>query len=175
MAQVANLQALIETWAAMYVDLHRSVDCKPKFHMFAIHVVEDMIRIGKALSCFTAERKHRLTKRAAVYVFRHIDNTVTKDLLNRHCELMADRGTNLFKKMYMVKSQQLCVAGMDLLQSKAVVLPCGSISVTDIIWTTDNIVGKVVKFWSQPGHDRIVAQIDEFSMIDDHWQTMEHN
>eukprot|EP00959_Pyramimonas_sp_CCMP1952_P397427 8327534-Pyramimonas_sp.AAC.1 len=55
---------------------------KPKFHQ-ALHLPENMRCVGKLLSCFVTERKHRIAKRCALYVFRHIDNTVIKYILSR--------------------------------------------------------------------------------------------
>ena len=47
----------------------------PKFHMLC-HIVADVCGTGKLLSCFVTGRKHRITKRAALHMFRHIELTV---------------------------------------------------------------------------------------------------
>ena len=53
-------------------------------HAFFEHAISDAIRVGKVLSCFVTERKHRATKRAALFVFRSIDNTVATCRIPRY-------------------------------------------------------------------------------------------
>jgi hypothetical protein len=93
MAHIGQLTDIIDTWGQLFVRLYGREHVKPKFHHLFVHMVDDMRRVGKLLSFFVAERKHRVTKRAALYVFRHVDNTVAYDLLNRQCEDFSDPNT----------------------------------------------------------------------------------
>ena len=136
-------------------------------------MVDDMLRDGKLLSCFVAERKHRMTKRAALFVFRHIDNTVSYDLLNRQCEDMSNPNTRMFRRTYMVGGKRVQVNDMTIWRSKDVVLACGSLRTNDVLWLADGSVGKVVAFWTKPDEEAIAAQMWLYSRIAQthHWDT----
>ena len=69
-----------------YHDLHVLIcnEWKPKLHHMH-HVVDGMEGLGKLLSCFVCERKHKTVKYAAPHVFRHIEHTVLAHVINRQC------------------------------------------------------------------------------------------
>eukprot|EP00959_Pyramimonas_sp_CCMP1952_P358253 7501357-Pyramimonas_sp.AAC.1 len=73
MEYVDVLDGLLRVHGDMFIRLYPAA-ARPKFHQ-ALHLLENMRYVGKWLSCFVTERKHRITKRCALYVFRHIDNT----------------------------------------------------------------------------------------------------
>ena len=52
-----------------------SDDFKPKMHHMH-HIIDGIEWLGKSLSCFVCERKHRHVKDSALHVFRHLEHTV---------------------------------------------------------------------------------------------------
>ena len=78
------LQELIGRYIGLFVKLYPK-SAVPKLHQL-MHLIDNIAYLRKLLSCFVTERKHRATKRAALFVFRHIDNTVIKDCDENNCE-----------------------------------------------------------------------------------------
>ena len=73
---------------------------KPKaHHMF--HIVDGMLWLGRLLSCFVTERKHREIKAASLHVFRHLEHTVLRDVINKSMEQILD-GHDLYTKEFLV-------------------------------------------------------------------------
>ena len=54
---------------------------KPKGH-HQFHIIDGMLWVGKLLSCFVTERKHKMIKRCALYIFRNLEHTVLRDVVN---------------------------------------------------------------------------------------------
>ncbi len=64
-----------------------SDDFKPKLHHMH-HIVDGMQWLGKLVSCFVCERKHRHVKDSALHVFRHFEHTVLHDVASRRCRIV---------------------------------------------------------------------------------------
>jgi hypothetical protein len=95
------LRRVLEEFADLFVEILPYSQIKPKFHHL-LHIPDQMAFLQKCLSCFVCERKHRATKRAALSVFRYIDGTVLKDLINKQCETFRDGSTtSLLQVQYM--------------------------------------------------------------------------
>ena len=163
----ATLRDLLQSWAPLFIELYPAVSAKPKFHNFFEHMVDDMIRIGKNLSCFVTERKHRTTKRTALFVFRHIDNTVIKGMLNRQCESLLQDGESLFCRKSLTGCKTIVVGGQTFKLSKQALLPCGSVRRDDVVWLIDRRVGKVLNFWATDLTDVLIVQLMLYSAADD--------
>ena len=156
MPYVDKLAELLKNHAELFTELYPSA-VKPKFH-HALHIPENMRYLGKLLTCFVTERKHRATKRAALFIFRHIDNTVTKDICNRQC--VAFSGDNsLFKRQYMHAPKQLTVHGFALKESKIAVLEYGAVQRNDIVYITTDDVCEVIDFWQHADDGVIVVRL----------------
>ena len=151
------LRELIAQHAELFVRLYPN-SVRPKFHQL-FHIVDNMEFLGSLLSCFVTERKHRATKRAALFVFRSIDNTVIKDILNRHCEAVSDGGGSLFQECYLVSPTRFCFGGASLQYSRRAVLRCGELRAGDLVYLSSDEVGEVVNFWSHDGTAAIAAQL----------------
>ena len=165
MTHIVLLRTLLQTWSQLYVNIHTGDLVKPKFHHFAIHVVDNAVCLGRMLSCFVTERKHRATKRAALHVFRSIDNTVVKDLLNRQCEGIIKEGESLFARRYLHNPKVIVSGGTHVHYSKRAVLHCGSIRFNDIVWLASGELGKVICFWSTIDGNAVVAQLAMYSRV----------
>ena len=122
------------------------------------HISDNIVFLGKLLSCFVTERKHRVTKRAALFTFRGIENHVITQMLNRHCENLLAK-PNLFRMCYMVNPRRIRFGnGVCAQRANAATLPCGRIHASDVVWFLDNAVGKVVCFWASDVGTNVVVQ-----------------
>ena len=164
MFYVALLEALLILHAEEFSKLYRTA-VKPKFHQ-SFHLIDNMRYLGKLLTCFVTERKHRATKRAALFIFRHIDNTVITDIVNRQCETFAG-DTSLFKFEYLHAPQPITVLGREFSKAKTAVLRYGQVSNGDIVYLVDGGVGEVVDFWRFDANSGIVARVRVFRKVDD--------
>ena len=63
MHHVSRLKQLLQMHGELFVALYPGATI-PKFH-HAFHIPENMMCVGKLLSCFVTERKHRISKSAA--------------------------------------------------------------------------------------------------------------
>ena len=136
---------------------------RPKLHQL-FHIVNNIEHPKKLLSCFVLERKHRTTKRAALFVFRRIDNTVVRDMVNRQCEAVKGNDETLYKCEYLVAPKKLECSGAAILFSKSAVLRCGGTRAGDIVYLKDGGgLGRIIDFWSATAEDAIAARISEFA------------
>ena len=160
MPHVDRLRAEILEFGELFVKLYPRAP-KPKFHHM-YHIPDNMCFLKKLLSCFVTERKHRLTKRCALFVFRHIDNTTIKAILNRQCDAM--RGDqSLFKRKCLLKPKSVDIFGVRLNFSTQALLPCGTVFDGDLVWFTEDMVGIVLGFCGWPGSDEVIVRIAKYA------------
>ena len=96
---------------------------KAKFHhMYHIH--ETIERFNRVLSCFVTERAHRRSKRAALHVFRYLEQTVMKDLVNRTVEQFAG-DSSLFLRAYLIRPKVAELVGAQVHKSTKATLHVG--------------------------------------------------
>lgn len=150
-SQVEALKTLVDEYAVLYNQLYGRA--KAKYHdLFHIH--EAIHTFNRVLSCFVTERRHRQTKKAALHVFRFLEQAVLKDMVNRMYETFVG-DSSLFKPMFPVYPKVATVCGCEMLCSLKAVLHCGLIAVNDIIYATTpagaTIVGRVRRFWEYNG------------------------
>ena len=164
MDQMGRLAHEILAHARLFVELYPN-NVKPKFHM-AFHIIPDAMRLLKCLSTFVTERKHRTTKRAALHVFRHLEITVTRDMVNRQCQAVASNAASFFKQTYMVIPCAIVLGGANLVCSRAVNTICGLLKVGDVVFVRRGAVGMIKQFWGQSAcDDLIIATIDEYACV----------
>ena len=82
--------AYIEKLKKLFPKLHAAVlkitdTLKPKLHHMH-HIIDHMEWLGKLVSCFVTERKHRQIKDAALHVFRYMEHTVLVDVVKQMCQ-----------------------------------------------------------------------------------------
>ena len=134
----------------MFVELYAPSACKPKFHHM-LHLPELYRRLRKVISCFTAERKHRSVKRKALHVFRHIEVTVLRDVINDHFEHIIE-GHSLYQKIFLVRPRVVDVSpSLTLLRSSTIVLVCGMIKEDDVVYVEGGQIVKIIGFWQCSG------------------------
>ena len=167
MQYVNRLRTLVVEHAELFVMLYPN-SVRPKFHHL-FHIADNMVWLGCLLSCFVCERKHRETKRAALWTFRSIDNTVAKELLSRQCARISAEGTSLFQKQWLHSPKALNFGGVVLSRSTSACLECGPISATDMVWVQEGasvIVGRVEAFWEC--HGQINVELRRYQRADAH-------
>ena len=164
MNHMGRLAHEILSHAKLFVELYPH-NIKPKFHM-AMHLVTDFIRIGKCLSTFVTERKHRMTKKAALHVFRHLEVTVLRDLVNRQCQTVSSNVASFFMQSYMVSPCSVNIDGSTFVCSRAVNTACGLLKIGDIVFLRRGAVGMIKQFWAESStSDLVVATIHEYACI----------
>ena len=124
-----------------------------------------MRSVGKLLSCFVTERKHRTVKSAALFSFRHIEHTVTIDLVNRFCEEIVDTKT-LYKCRFLTNAKKVDLGGVSALTSLNATLECGTLCAGDIVCVDIDgqlRIGRVANFFAATEDDDVLSQIQTFT------------
>ena len=142
MEHVEALKKLIPQLHAKFVQCFDKL--KPKIHHMH-HIIDAMEWVGKLLSCFVTERRHRAVKDAALHVMRYMEHTVLKDVINQMCEQMVN-GHDLFKKVFLVTPCE-CKGQSDILTSKKAILECGDVAHNDVVFFEDFSCGRVCAFY----------------------------
>jgi len=135
---------------------------KPKLHQLH-HVVDGMEFVGKLLSCFVTERKHRETKAHALTVFRHMEQTVLKDMVHSQCEQIAN-GIDLYREAFLVRPSKLAVQGRTLNRAKSAVLRVGEIVAGDIVLSRGDGAGRVIGFWNLGGDSSDAIFVEAYAL-----------
>ena len=100
-------------------------------------------------------------------MFRHIDNTVIKDMLNRQCEALVHDGGSLLSRKFLTGSKTTVMGGHTFKLSKQALLKCGSVRRDDVVWLIDKRVGKVLNFWATDLSDVLIVQLMLYTPVDD--------
>ena len=159
-----KLARLIRMHANLFVELYPGA-AKPKFHA-QFHIYENVMWLDKLLSCFVCERKHRVSKQAALFVFRNMEHTVTADVVNRLCTLMREDQT-LFNRYTLVSPKNVSISGVMYRHAHKAIVDCGEVNLNDIVLMKNKSIGKVTRFWQQPSlSSDIQMQFDELPTID---------
>ena len=128
----------------------------------AFHITDGAEWLGKLLSCFVTERKHRLIKRAALYVFRHMEHTVLVDVINTMFQQI-EHGADLYRACFLVSPRLVEFQGVRLYRSGAAVLRIGHVARGDLIITNTGVVAKIVTFMRK---DSVECLLDIFAEVD---------
>jgi len=156
MQHTALLARFIEEYIEAFSSLYPN-HAVPKLHQMH-HLINEAL--GVLLSCFVTERKHRTTKRAALFVFRHIDNAVITDMVNRQCDTIQGNVNSLMHRTFLVSPKQHQLNGMDFERSREAVLSCGQLRINDMLYLTNDTIGKAIGFWKFPNQTSICVQVE---------------
>jgi hypothetical protein len=153
MPYIYEIKSLITEHARLFKRLYPD-QIRPKFHHL-LHIVDNALFIGKMLTCFVLERKHRATKDAARECFRYIEHTVIVDLVNRQCTNAMSKDSAL-DKMHLLNEMQ--IHGTDIVSAIGANLPCGNVLKGDVVFYVDASsgnakVGQVLKFYQHNDRD----------------------
>ena len=121
---------------------------KPKIH-YMHHIVDGIQWLGKLVSCFVCERKHRHIKDSALHVFRHLEHTVLHDVVNKQCQQLIE-GVELFKEQFLVNPRDVRDVS-NLRRSTRAVLKIGGLYVGDVVYMRESRCGCVKNFYELGG------------------------
>jgi len=156
------LKRLVAKHHELYVRLYPRSAISPKFHQL-LHLCDNSTFLGCLLSCFVTERKHIKTKHVALHVFRQIDNVVITQMVHHQCEQVKGSTCTLFRKIYQIQPKpEVHNDGHGMvtyLVSTTAVLACGSVYRDDVVYLSRAVVGKVVRFWSKEGVDKMCVEV----------------
>lgn len=143
----ALMGRLLDQHADLFRRLYPDV-IKPKYH-HAFHLKDHLSSLGKLLSCWSLERKHRTTKKYASQTFAHYEVTLGKDLLNRAAVIFEDGG--LFARSSLESPVNKSCFGVNILMARAARLPCGTVRSGDLVFLVNGLAGFVISFASLTG------------------------
>jgi hypothetical protein len=162
MRHIDTLRQLISEHLELYCRLY-DVNVKPKMHhMF--HIPDGMEFVGKLLSCFVTERKHKTIKKAALYVFRHIEHTVLIDVVNTTFQQIIG-GHDLYMDIFLLTPRDCQIGGIHFRSSRAVCLRIGHVAIGDLVIRSDGLVGCVVKVWQRAHDNHVALEVDVYPCV----------
>lgn len=85
---VDNITAIIDRHADLFGRLYKS-RIKPKYHHL-FHIPDHAIHLGKLLSCFVTERKHRSVKSQASHTFGNFERSLLIETVGRNLDAFKD-------------------------------------------------------------------------------------
>ena len=167
---IAALRVAIDRHASIFTELyHLPKYYKVKWHHL-LHLPDDLRRLGKLLSCFPMERKHKDIKVQMVNSFRSVERTTVYSYLNATITAMIT-GQTQFRSEYLLDP-------VDGRSTKAV-LPIGMVVKDDmVVFSLDTrakqALGKVVQFVQEGS--TLCAHLLQFKPCSrDCWDTSKHN
>ena len=149
--------SVIKLHREAFIAVYGEDELKPKSHQM-FHVPDQIVHLGKCLSCFVTERKHKEVKKIAVNVFRHFESTTLKNMLNNQVQYMVS-GHDLFEQQFLskVKLHEVRYDQRTFQISKgSAVCHVGEIFVNDVVFLSSGVVMEVVAFWREAGSDIVV-------------------
>ena len=161
------LERLVKKHHDLWFEAYGSRGVKPKWHHM-LHLAETYRMLGKVISCFAAERKHRRTKRAALHVFRHLEHTCLADVITQQCDQIST--FDFFKPQFLVHGQPHVFFGIAINRATESCLLCGHIHRGDVVYTRDGAVCEICCFWQSldvDGDAPIIAQCIEYDKVGD--------
>ena len=163
MKYVDELRTLISQHLELFNRLYQDYSIKPKMHHI-FHVPDGMEWVGRLLSCFVTERKHKMIKRSALYVFRHIEHTVLTDVVNTTFQQVLS-GHDLYKDAFLVMPHDCELAGIAFRRSRAACIRIGHVACGDLVVNVRGRVGCVVSCWQRVSDELIVLEADVYPVL----------
>lgn len=136
---------------------------KPKEHHM-LHIVDGMAWIGRLLSCFVTERKHRMVKECCVNVFRNFEHTVLTDIVNQSMQQVLD-GHDLYLEEFLICPKQVVLDTIQFRVANRCVTRVGMICAGDLVINDIGGVGKVVKVFQRISDNLIFLEIDAYPCL----------
>ena len=136
---------------------------KPKgHHMF--HIVDGMLWIGRLLSCFVTERKHRIVKQCSVHVYRHFEHTVLTDVVNQSMEQILE-GHDLYKEEFLIAPKTVTLSAVPFRVATRCVTRVGLIANGDLVIDKTGDVGMVVRVFQRVSDSLIFLEVDAYPCV----------
>ena len=170
-----ELKSLIAEHHLMFEQLYPEL-VKVKYHHMG-HLPDDLLHIGKLISCFCTERKHKDVKMMVLHVFRNVEHTTTVDFVNYFVQGCI-KGRIRFDSRCMINPREYKAVDNDsnLMVAWEMHTHRGEVHRGDVVWAISNgehFVGRVVAFFAKPIEAECVVQMACYTCADDesnaHW------
>jgi hypothetical protein len=165
MGHVQTLRTLMSQHLEAFCELYPDVNIKPKMHHI-FHIPDGMDWLGKLLSCFVTERKHKMIKRAALYIFRNLEHTVLTDVVNTTFQQVIS-GHDLYSETFLIMPHDCEIGGLDFRRSRAACCRIGHVAVGDLVVNVHGCVGCIVCCWQKASDNLIVLEVDAYPCLND--------
>ena len=156
------LQTLIEQHIDACVQLYGD-KVKPKAHHM-LHIVEAMLWVGRLLSCFVTERKHRQLKQIAVHIYRHFEHTVLTDVLNQSIQQVLS-GHDIYTEEFLICPKNTTLSAIAFRVARRYIGRVGEISAGDLVIDNRAHVGKVVGIYQRVSDGLVFLKVDAYPCI----------
>ena len=160
---VDTLRKLIAQHLKAFLELYPHINIKPKMH-HAFHIPDGMEWLGKLLSCFVTERKHKLIKKAALYIFRHLEHTVLTDVINTTFQQVIS-GHDLYSEAFLIMPHECHISGIDFRRSRTACTRIGHVAAGDLVINVRGRVGCVISCWQRTSDNLIVLEVDIYPCL----------
>ena len=136
-----------------------------------MRVHEHAASLGKVLSCFVTERKHRTVKACGTWAFGKCEHIVLRSMLYKQVVSLGDEG--VFANESSVRPKEVDVDGISVQRAVAVRLRCGEVRKGDTVSLADGTVHKVDFFSSISNNGTICGHTLKLVARDrrDEWDT----
>jgi hypothetical protein len=136
-----EIDATIDRHGVIFVELYGHA-VKPKFHHLR-HLTDHARKLGKLLSCFVTERKHRTVKGPAAHIFGNYEKSMMVELLARNFEVVARESYT--SKEWLEHAKTLFEGdGVSCKTSTVARLVCGLVHKGDLLMTHDGELGELI-------------------------------
>lgn len=147
-----ELAVLVELHHAAYKKAYGAEYVKPKWHHM-MHLHEPGKSVGRILSCFVVERKHRTVKAVGTWAFGNYEHTVLRSAMYKQVQALSD--ATMYLQETLLQPRSLNTEGVVVRRSVAARLPCGEVRRDDIVACKGRVVCKVCEFVTL-GDDAVV-------------------
>lgn len=148
-ARADELQSLIDRHHIAFVRAYGTSNCKPKFHHM-LHLPSHAAQLGKFLSCFVTERKHKTVKTTGTWVFNEYEHTLLRTLVFKQISALGDR--NMYLNECLLHPKSGSIGGVQVTCATSAKLVCGEVRKDDYIAISGRRVGRVINFFELDGN-----------------------
>ena len=152
-----KLQERIVQHAKLFLDLYGEINAKVKFHHL-YHLAEDMMRLGKSISCFPGERKNKDALALSVACDRNIERSSTIAFLHRTITHWSGNSDGCSKR-YMHSTRFMMVQGDKIGSATSATTECGDLYANDMVYLVDGSIASIIDFWQHDGQSEIFVRM----------------
>ena len=143
-----ELGRLVERHHVAYIRAYGPDSLKPKWHHM-LHVHEHGEALGRILSCFVTERKHRAVKACGTWAFKNYEHTVLRSMLYK--QVAALSGEAHFQSEALLCPKEVHVDGLVTYRAVAARIVIGEVRKDDVVSFADGTVHVVRSFTAVKG------------------------
>ena len=148
----ATLLSIIVEHNRLFLSLYGEEAAKIKFH-HTFHIPDDMLYLGKAVSCFPTERKNKDAIAASVACSKNLEKSAVINFLTKSTSIY---GEQHWCSEYSLTNERPCHG---IFVSKHATFPCGQLSVGDMLALRDGSIAKVLNFFRDETTFAVLAEV----------------